>query len=1063
MISRKEKSMKRLISILCSVAMLATLCVFSIGSVIVANAAEENVVTVSTAEAFKNAINAFITSPEKTVIKLTDDIYLNPGYTFGFDDENQVPTVEYGGTKYYMSTGTKGTAGVFYSDAGMTTVADLGLTSFAPFEMTNVDNSLQLTIDGDGNTIEGFYSTQGAMFNTAYDLYVKNLRFGNGISFNQYDDGTNAVSHYVAVLVAQTFENTQLENCHNDGVTVVVSGISNNSSYIVGTIAAEVNSNSSVTGCTNSANVIANNVKAATMVGGVVGHLKGGTLTALTDAKVENSGNVTISGTTGNVGGIVGYITGGAKMSGAKNTGEVENKGTGYYTGGIVGYSEGSLTISDVENAAPVSSSAPYVGGIIGRSINSSLSNVNNSGNVTGATKVGGIAGQIVNANITDATNTGVVKNTKNIAGGIVGNFENGEMSDVENSGNVTGTEYVGGIAGQILNSTITNATNTNTGAVSGTTGQRVGGIVGYFENGAMSNVENSGNVTGKTHRVGGIAGKIKNADITNATNTGKINGGSGAHVGGIVGRALSDNGDDYEIYNVRNEGEVASSGAQVAGIVGQIKGPTDQDKGYWLINAVNVGKVTLGSQNVGGIVGEINGFGVVTKCENRGEVTTNASNLAGICGKLTPGSAGSTQAGSTISYCINTGTITNNSTKALSGILGYGVTDMLVTEGYKCIVFCNINTGALMHQDTSGNLVDVNAKHEGSGISSPICASQTGNPSVLFNKNYSYTSTDNEYKKLVNGVIAVEINKYIPTFGTADGHTYVQNAKPMSQTLGVDDVPTVDCRNVRDEVFEIEANGTVPEERAIVGKTFIGYIAADGTLYKAGANYDGLQTAVNAYGIKFYTKYGASVRVPTAEKTDLTYTGLRFTTIIDKADLDRLSGDTSTLFGTRILPTELLDGGDFKDYDGETILDVDNSGWYDQDDNTIYQYNGSIIKMKESNYDVDFSSASYINIEYADGTTEKIFAPYELKDGTLEAGNTAATREANSRSIVEVADKALNDLADNAGGKYTEEVDTTTDDYCIDKGYTGTKYSKYSTEMRKVMYNYIASTAVAA
>ena len=1002
MISRKEKSMKRLISILCSVAMLATLCVFSIGSVIVANAAEEKVVTVSTAEAFKDAINAFITSPEKTVIKLTDDIYLNPGYTFGFDDTNGFPTVEYGGTKYYMSTGTKGTAGVFYSDVAMTAEANLDLTSFAPFVMTDVDNSLQLTIDGDGNTIEGFYSTQGAMFNTAYDLYVKNLRFGNGISFNQYDDGTNAVSHYVAVLVAQTFANTQLENCHNDGVTVVVSGISDNSSYIVGTIAAEVNSNSSVTGCTNSANVIANNVKATTMVGGVVGHLKGGTLTALTDAKVENSGDVTISGTASNVGGIVGYITGGAKMSGAKNTGEVVNKGTGYYIGGIVGYSAGSLTISDVENAAPVSSSAPYVGGIIGRSITSSLSNVNNSGNVTGAIKVGGIAGQIVNANITDATNTGVVKNTKNIAGG----------------------------------------------------------IVGYFENGAMSNVENSGNVTGTTHRVGGIAGKIKNADITDATNTGKINGGSGAHVGGIVGRALSDNGDDHEIINVRNEGEVASSNAQVAGIVGQIKGPTDQNKGYWLINAVNVGKVTLGSQNVGGIVGEINGFGVVTKCENRGEVTTNASNLAGICGKLN-----SDPVGSTISYCINTGTITNNSTKTLSGILGSGVTASLATKGYKCIVFCNINTGALMHQDTSGNLVNVNAKHEGSGISLPICASQTGNASVLFNKNYSYTSTDNEYKKLVNGVIAVEINKYIPTFGNVGGYTYVEGDKPMTQTLGDDDVPTVDCRNVRDEVFEIVKDGTVPEERAIVGKTFIGYIAADGTLYKAGASHDGLQTAVNAYGIKFYTKYGASVRVPTAEKTDLTYTGLRFTTIIDKADLDRLGENKSELFGTLILPTELLDGGSFKDYSGET-LDVPNSGWYDQDDNTIYQYNGSIIKMKESNYDVDFSSASYINIEYADGTTEKIYAPYELENGTLEAGNTAATREANSRSIVEVAGMALGDLADNEDDKYTVAVDTANDDYCKAEGITGTeiKYSKYSTEMRKVMYNYyIKSTAEAA
>lgn len=190
--------------------------------------------------------------------------------------------------------------------------------------------------------------------------------------------------------------------------------------------------------------------------------------------------------TYGLAGGIAAYIRGGTSITDCVNAATViagDTRGYSPSAGGIVGCSEREQQnqITDCINTGIVRAIAmndndSYAGGILGESVNSTLiSNCSNFGAVSGgrfenATEtnsyVGGIAGRIVFTTVSDCYNAGVVNDTANpepTLGGIVGILD-GTTSLVNsyNVGSVTATSTtatLGGVAGSVsrYNNTITN------------------------------------------------------------------------------------------------------------------------------------------------------------------------------------------------------------------------------------------------------------------------------------------------------------------------------------------------------------------------------------------------------------------------------------------------------------------------------------------------------------------------------------------------------------------------------------------------------------------------------
>ena len=139
--------------------------------------------------------------------------------------------------------------------------------------------------------------------------------------------------------------------------------------------------------------------------------------------------------------------------------------------------------------------------------------------------------------------------------GGIVGSSRDSDITNSYVSGSVEGERQVGSLAGTITNGTITNSYATS--AVEGIS--NVGGLVGY-RNGKITNSYATGVVTGTGSNVGGLVGQ--NADesqITNSYATGVVTG-TGSNVGGLIGLNNSSN-ITYSYWDTQTSGKMNSDG----------------------------------------------------------------------------------------------------------------------------------------------------------------------------------------------------------------------------------------------------------------------------------------------------------------------------------------------------------------------------------------------------------------------------------------------------------------------------------------------------------------------
>ncbi len=255
-------------------------------------------------------------------------------------------------------------------------------------------------------------------------------------------------------------------------------------------------------------------VTGTSTLGGIVGNSENNASTVL---NCVNYGNVT--GSSWNVGGIAG--SGGHDLTGCVNFGNVYSSGSDNI-GGIAGTTKSTGSISRCYNYGTVGTAKGRAGGIVGLG-DKKIINCVNYGNVNAGWDVGGILGYMGNedtpptATIKNCVNNGKVSGTNGV-GGILGYNWNGTLTitDSTNNGTVTGTWGVGGIAGNInLSSTISGCVNNARLTANG----QLGGIVGRCS-GKVTECTNNGEVAGTQDIIGGIVGELHDTTYINVINT---------------------------------------------------------------------------------------------------------------------------------------------------------------------------------------------------------------------------------------------------------------------------------------------------------------------------------------------------------------------------------------------------------------------------------------------------------------------------------------------------------------------------------------------------------------
>lgn len=372
------------------------------------------------------------------------------------------------------------------------------------------------------------------------------------------------------------------------------------------------------------------------------------------------------------------------------------------------------------------------VGALAGQvSDGAQISNIMNSASVTGSSNVGGIIGSAGDSVFENLVNTGTVagiaKDTENNAGGLIGSLTGGKLSGTSyNLGGVTGEGYnVGGLVGTASDAILGGEDDFIYNRLNVSGAYNVGGIVGSMSGTTVQNAENSGNVTAKgymtgeyTYHTAHYAGGTKQEDVYIA------------NAGGIAGKSDSTEGQNSEIKNVQNSGDVSSGTAKengytyyTAGNVGGIVGSAVDTN---ITNATNEENDIRGAHNVGGIAGYFSGTGTITTGINSGGdiLATGARNDRGFVKEwVRAGDTGGEEA------------IIGN----MGGIAGY-------MDGDDVYIVSSANRGTVHSQDIIGNTVlEVSQAANAGGIVGKIDRNNTLSKDSL-GTDYEKAAVSNSY-----------------------------------------------------------------------------------------------------------------------------------------------------------------------------------------------------------------------------------------------------------------------------------------------------------------------------
>lgn len=217
-------------------------------------------------------------------------------------------------------------------------------------------------------------------------------------------------------------------------------------------------------------------------------------------------------------------------------------------------------------------------------------------------------------------------------------------------------------------------------------------------------------------------------------------------------------------------------------------------------------------------------------------------------------------------------------------------------------------------------------------------------------------------------------------------------NIAASTVTLLAEDGTTV----LEESLVATNSAYTLPVKE-VSGKVFIGWKTATGEVYPAGyaltISENTTLTLINAT----FAFAGASVRMSNNESG---FGGLRFAIKIDTPDV---LGDVDW-YGM-ILPKDMLVDDMFNADDIETAQANDSlvkvtstTTFKDGSVGAIF----TLLDIKQTNYNRDFACVAYMEIEYADGSTAKIFTDFDVEDDV--------------RSVYDVANAAVSDPLNQFG-----------------------------------------------
>ena len=481
--------------------------------------------------------------------------------------------------------------------------------------------------------------------------------------YNISSSGVVEGNRFVGGLVG-AMSNSGLGNNDETEVSIINSSISGTGDNVGGLVGKFIY------GTLKNFNVLGQvTVNGHNTVGGLVGEIQGSGI-VLNKSIINLNSNV--KGVGSSIGGLFGKMNTSiitldppTSINLLNVSGEVSGEGE---VGGIVGegIEIGILNCNTIN--LNVKGTKNNIGGLVGNIIDSTISNTQVSGNITGIDRVGGLVGNIINTNVSNTKASGNITG-KDSVGGLVGNFEcnnnqPNSIIDSSTTGVVLGKGVnVGGLVGNTttkfssVNCYIFNVSSTST--VTGI--DNVGGLVGNLNKAAIGPTPNielnisslilaqkasyyKGKAVNGEHNVGGLIGILDNGYVTYAYAETNVNG-SYDNIGGVIGSIINPlDGVKKEVDNVYYNGTQAvdgsvgmatiNGGKNVGGIVGYLVATVDVD----FINIYSIGSIK-GNQSLGGFIGKSeNGDINISNAYNIITFQSGGSNKGDIIGEFSTG-----------------------------------------------------------------------------------------------------------------------------------------------------------------------------------------------------------------------------------------------------------------------------------------------------------------------------------------------------------------------------------------------------------------------------------------
>jgi hypothetical protein len=368
-------------------------------------------------------------------------------------------------------------------------------TSGSPFEITNCTQLQEMQDNLAANYI---------LIEDINCSDTLNWNGGDGFLSIGFDDGSGGLNSFTGNFDGQGYNIIDLYIKRNSELRVGLFG------WFSGTVSNVDLENANISGSED--------------VGGLIGEIRGG-------GKVTNvniSGNVMMIGKY-EIGGLVGANSNGS----IENCYSYANVNGLYSVGGLTGYNLGTIINCSASGSIY---GIETVGGLVGENFGTIL-NSYAAGNVLGFDFVGGLTGNNgdsygeIRGFIDNSYATGNATGGDEV-GGLVGD-NTGTINNSYSLGFVNGTSNNGGLVGQnvwmILNS-YSNSDINGWDVAGGLVGSNVGGFA------IIDNSYSNGNIIGNSY-LGGIAGAVENGSIINNSNaTGNIYSNTFDNIFGVAG-----------------------------------------------------------------------------------------------------------------------------------------------------------------------------------------------------------------------------------------------------------------------------------------------------------------------------------------------------------------------------------------------------------------------------------------------------------------------------------------------------------------------------------------------